>query len=36
VATAAIMHHFCGDVMKQLKWPVRHQNVLVISKSESK
>jgi hypothetical protein len=27
VATAALMHHFCCDMMKQLKWPVGHQNV---------
>ncbi len=35
VATAAIMRHFCCDVMNQSKWPARHRNVLAISMSES-
>jgi hypothetical protein len=36
VATAAIMHHFCCDMMKQSKWPACHQNILAIPMSELK
>jgi hypothetical protein len=35
VATAAIMRHFCCDMMERSKWPARHRNVLAIPMSDS-
>jgi hypothetical protein len=36
VAAAAIMSHFCCDMMERSKWLARHRNVLAIPMSELK